>query len=151
MLVALIVIYVGTQLGASLVTMINAQDANQRRIMLFLPFVFVFVIIRFPAGLIVYWITTNVWTIGQQLAVKRFLPPPDPLAAGAAAATSSRAAKAGARGSDGSSDGKSQAKPAKAKAVAGKAAAGRDGGNGGPHKAPPPSPRKKKKRSGRRR
>ena len=150
-LVALIIIYVGTQLGASLVTMINAQDANQRRIMLFLPFVFVFVIIRFPAGLIVYWITTNVWTIGQQLAVKRFLPPPDPLAAGAAAATSSRAAKAGARGSDGSSDGKSQAKPAKAKAVAGKAAAGRDGGNGGPHKAPPPSPRKKKKRSGRRR
>ena len=58
-LVTLIVIYVATQLGASLVTMINAQDANQRRIMLLLPFVFVFVIIRFPAGLIVYWITTK--------------------------------------------------------------------------------------------
>ena len=31
-----------------------------------LPFVFVLFIIRFPAGLIVYWITTNLWTIGQQ-------------------------------------------------------------------------------------
>ncbi len=146
-LVTLIVIYVATQLGASLVTMINAQDANQRRIMLFLPFIFVFVIIRFPAGLIVYWITTNMWTIGQQLAVKRFLPPPEPLPAGAAAATSSRSAKAAARSTDGASAG------GKAPARAGKGASakGGNGGNGGPRKAPPPSPRKKKKRSGRRR
>ena len=145
-LVTLIVIYVATQLGASLVTMINAQDANQRRIMLLLPFVFVFVIIRFPAGLIVYWITTNIWTIGQQLAVKRFFPMPEPLPAGAAAATSGKPAKAAGRASDGASAGK-------VRAGAGKAASGRggDGENGGPRKAPPPSPRKKKKRSGRRR
>ena len=126
--------------------MINAQDANQRRIMLLLPFVFVFVIIRFPAGLIVYWITTNIWTIGQQLAVKRFFPMPEPLPAGAAAATSGKPAKAAGRASDGASAGK-------VRAGAGKAASGRggDGENGGPRKAPPPSPRKKKKRSGRRR
>ena len=29
-------------------------------------------------GLIVYWITTNVWTIGQQLVVKKLYPKPDP-------------------------------------------------------------------------
>jgi YidC/Oxa1 family membrane protein insertase len=80
-LVTLIVIYVGTQLGSSLVTMINAQDKNQRRLMLALPFVFTFVVVKFPAGLLLYWITTNTWTIGQQLAVRKFLPAPEPLAA----------------------------------------------------------------------
>jgi YidC/Oxa1 family membrane protein insertase len=147
-LVALIVIYVATQLGSSLVTMVNVQDANQRRIMFALPFIFVFVIIRFPAGLIVYWITTNIWTIGQQLAVKRFLPPPEPLPAGAAAAVSGKSARAQARGRDGGAPGKPER--ARAEAGAGKSRSG-DGGNGGPRKAPPPSPRKKKKRSGRRR
>jgi YidC/Oxa1 family membrane protein insertase len=80
-LITLIVIYVGTQLGSSLVTMINAQDKNQRRLMLALPFVFTFVVVKFPAGLLLYWITTNTWTIGQQLAVRKFLPAPAPLAA----------------------------------------------------------------------
>ena len=39
--------------------------------MLLMPMVFVFFIISFPAGLILYWITTNTWTIGQQAVVKR--------------------------------------------------------------------------------
>ena len=43
-----------------------------------LPFVFVIFIINFQAGLIVYWITTNVWTIGQQLLVKKLYPKPEP-------------------------------------------------------------------------
>ena len=67
-----IVLYVGTQLAASAVTAISA-DPTQRRIMFALPFVFVIFIINFPAGLIVYWITTNVWTIGQQLLVQEAL------------------------------------------------------------------------------
>ena len=73
----LIVLYVGTQLAASAVTAFSA-DPMQRRIMLALPFVFAIFIINFPAGLIVYWITTNVWTIGQQLAVKKLFPKPEP-------------------------------------------------------------------------
>jgi YidC/Oxa1 family membrane protein insertase len=73
-----IVLYVGTQLAASAVTAISA-DPTQRRIMFALPFVFVIFIINFPAGLIVYWITTNVWTIGQQLLVKKLYPKPEPL------------------------------------------------------------------------
>ena len=71
-------LYVGTQLIASLITAISA-DPTQRRIMLALPFVFTVFIINFPAGLIVYWITTNVWTIGQQLLVRKLYPKPDPL------------------------------------------------------------------------
>src|ERR687894_628295 len=75
---ALIVLYVGTQLAASAVTAISA-DPMQRRIMFALPFVFVIFIINFEAGLIVYWITTNVWTIGQQLLVRKLYPKPEPL------------------------------------------------------------------------
>ncbi|MEA2419129.1 MAG: YidC/Oxa1 family rane protein insertase [Thermoleophilaceae bacterium] len=170
-LVVLIVIYVGTQLGSSLVTMVNVQDKNQKRLMLALPFVFVVVIINFPAGLLVYWITTNLWTIGQQLAVRRFLPPPEPLAATAGGGGRSAAADGdekpkgrwagmleraaqNAQPKDGDSDeAKAGGRAAKAGAKAGsggsKGSSG--GGNGGPRKAPPPSPRKKKKRSGRRR
>src|SRR5215217_5760295 len=75
---ALIVLYVVTQLGASAVTAFSA-DPTQRRIMFALPFVFTLFIINFQAGLIVYWITTNVWTVGQQLAVKKLFPKPEPI------------------------------------------------------------------------
>ncbi|MGH2962446.1 MAG: YidC/Oxa1 family membrane protein insertase [Solirubrobacterales bacterium] len=75
-LIALIVIYVVTQLGAGLV-MMSTADRTQRMIMFGLPVVFIPFIISFPAGLIVYWITTNVWTVGQQYVVKKVAPPPD--------------------------------------------------------------------------
>jgi YidC/Oxa1 family membrane protein insertase len=136
-LAVMIVLYVATQLASSLLTAMSA-DPNQRRLMLALPFVFVVFVFRFQAGLLVYWVTTNVWTIGQQLVIKRFLPPPEPLAAGAAAAV----AKGG--GGDGGAATKRGPKPKPS------APAAESGGNGAA-KAPPPSPRKKKKRSGRRR
>src|SRR3954463_2798620 len=84
-LITLIVLYVGTQLAASAVTAISA-DPTQRRIMLALPFVFTIFIVNFQAGLIVYWITTNVWTIGQQLLVRKLYPKPALATGGAAAA-----------------------------------------------------------------
>ena len=139
---ALIVLYVGTQLAASLVTAISA-DPMQRRIMLALPFVFVVFIINFQAGLIVYWITTNVWTIGQQLMVRKLYPKPPPRDFEAEAQVeASKPARGKPVEEKASQDGGDREKP--------KAAV--SGGNGGPRKAPPPrSPRKKKKRSGRRR
>lgn len=69
-LVVLIAMYVGSQLGSSLM-MTSTMDKTQRNIMLAMPLVFVFFILGFPAGLIVYWITTNLWTVGQQYVVKR--------------------------------------------------------------------------------
>jgi YidC/Oxa1 family membrane protein insertase len=142
LLITLIVLYVGTQLAASAVTAFSA-DPTQRRIMFALPFVFVIFIINFQAGLIVYWITTNVWTIGQQLLVKKLYPKParpddaddSPKPARGKPATAAAAVADG-------GDGKGSAKPEPE---------ARSGGNGGPVKAPPRSPRKKKKRSGRRR
>jgi YidC/Oxa1 family membrane protein insertase len=142
----LIVLYVASQLGSSLVSLQTVTDQTQRRIFLALPFVFVIFIINFEAGLIVYWITTNLWTIGQQLFVRRFLPPPEPLPAGATAATA-KGGGGGRKGGDGRGPepARAERKPAKARAGGG------DRGDGGPRKPPPRSPRKKKKRSGRRR
>jgi YidC/Oxa1 family membrane protein insertase len=74
-LVALLVLYIGTQLISGLVMAVTAEK-SQRTLMLVLPFLFVPFVITFPAGLVLYWITTNVWTIGQQYAIQRIIPPP---------------------------------------------------------------------------
>jgi len=39
-----------------------------------LPFAFIFVIARFPTGLVLYWMTTNLWTVGQGLITRRLIP-----------------------------------------------------------------------------
>jgi YidC/Oxa1 family membrane protein insertase len=155
-LVVLLVLYVSTQLVSGLITTVSAER-SQRIMILAIPFVFVSFVINFPAGLILYWITTNVWTIGQQLAIKQFLPPPhlkkaEPVPAGAAAAVAGGSTKtpktpakprtSGGGGSDGKPKGKEKAQ-AKGEAESSNGA--------GAAKAPPPGPRKKKKRSGRRR
>jgi YidC/Oxa1 family membrane protein insertase len=161
-LVVMIVLYVGTQLASSYVSSFNVQDKNQKRLLFLFPFLFVPVVINFEAGLLIYWITTNCWTIGQQLFVRKFLPPPEPHVA--VAGGGDKAVPAGARGAVGkgsrgrSENGDEAARPKKKERgsrAATTVAKGGGGGNGsadgGPRKPPPPSPRKKKKRSGRRR
>ena len=61
-----------------------------------LPFIFVPFIIGFPAGLVLYWITTNIWTIGQQFVIKKIIPLPEAATPEAAAAAVSRQATASA-------------------------------------------------------
>ena len=84
-LILLLVLYVGTQLISGMVMSITA-DKSQRMLMFALPLIFVPFILSFPAGLILYWITTNVWTIGQQLVIQKVVPPPVAATAGGAAA-----------------------------------------------------------------
>src|SRR5205085_8384012 len=74
-LIVLIVLYVGSQIASTLVATATA-DPTQRRLMLLLPIVFVVILYRYPAGLLVYWITTNLWTIGQQLVIRRHIGAP---------------------------------------------------------------------------
>lgn len=84
-LILLLVLYVGTQLISGMVMSITA-DKSQRMLMFALPLIFVPFILSFPAGLILYWITTNIWTIGQQLVIQKVVPPPAAATAGGAAA-----------------------------------------------------------------
>ncbi len=74
-LIILLVIYVGTQLISGLVMSVTA-DKSQRMLMFMLPLIFVPFILNFPAGLILYWITTNIWTIGQSFVVQKLIPAP---------------------------------------------------------------------------
>jgi YidC/Oxa1 family membrane protein insertase len=158
-LVILILLYVGSQLGSSLMMSAATMDKTQRQIMLFMPLIFVLFVIRFPAGVLVYWITTNLWTVGQQYIVKRRL---GPLRAAPAGTTAGG-------GSSGALPGPSAARP---KPDGGRPVKPEPNGSGGgglaglirrpkaeakepvatvPRGAPPKPPRKKKKRSGRRR
>jgi YidC/Oxa1 family membrane protein insertase len=156
-LVVLLLLYVGTQLASSLMMSTPQMDKNQRRLMLLLPLVFVFIVIGFPSGVLVYWITTNMWTMGQQYFIRRRLGPMTPITA-----TADGDAAAG------------KGVPAKAEPSAAPNGASTGGVLGGLLRgltkneeqrekvttaqrtgprttAPPPPPRKKKKRSGRRR
>lgn len=140
-LVTLIVLYVGSQLLSTLL-MSTTTDKTQRYLFMALPFFFVIFIVRFPAGLLVYWITTNVWTIGQQAIIRKRLGPMRPpgqdsgmglgeLLRGASGGGATPATETGPR---------SKAQPLGATQPKGR-----------PSGPPPAPPRRKKKRSGRRR
>ncbi|MFQ6148639.1 membrane protein insertase YidC [Streptomyces sp. SID10815] len=49
---------------------------QQKMLMYVFPIMFAFFGIRFPVGVLVYWLTTNVWTMGQQMFVIRNNPTP---------------------------------------------------------------------------
>jgi YidC/Oxa1 family membrane protein insertase len=84
----LLVLYVGTQLISTELMLTYQTDKQQKWIMRAMPIMFVFFLWRFPAGLFVYWVTTNLWTIGQQLLIRKYMKPfvpassSDPAAAG---------------------------------------------------------------------
>ncbi|MBA2537335.1 MAG: YidC/Oxa1 family membrane protein insertase [Actinobacteria bacterium] len=72
----LLVIYVASQV-ASVISM-PMTDPRQRYLFMALPFLFVFFILGFPMGLMLYWATTNLWSVGQGLITRRLIPKPKP-------------------------------------------------------------------------
>ena len=40
--------------------------AQQQKILMYISPLFAFFSLNFPLGLILYWVTTNLWTLGQQ-------------------------------------------------------------------------------------
>ena len=69
----LLAIYASSQV-LSTWFMSTTMDKMQRRIMMVVPLVFITVIARFPAGLVLYWVTTNLWTVGQGVITRRLVP-----------------------------------------------------------------------------
>ncbi|GAA4162461.1 hypothetical protein GCM10022286_21370 [Gryllotalpicola daejeonensis] len=54
----------------------SPQFRQQRTLMYFLPFIFLFSGFAFPLGVMFYWLTTNIWTMVQQFLVIRAMPTP---------------------------------------------------------------------------
>lgn len=169
-LIVLLVLYVGTQMGTQLIMAQPTMDERQRKLMLFLPLVFVVFVFRFPAGVLVYWVTSNSWMLGQQFVFRRRIAylrakeearaeaAGEPMAgavaksafvspAAKATANASKAASVAKDGSEAGGGGLATLLRGKGKTEPAAAPAG-GAGRGG---APPRPPRKKKKRSGRRR
>ena len=65
-------------MGASMwlhqvVTPNNFTDPMQEKIFKWLPVIFTFFFVTFPAGLVLYWLTNNIFSIVQQLAINKML------------------------------------------------------------------------------
>ena len=69
----LLVVYAVSQ-TASTLFMSTTMDKTQRTLLLILPIAFLFIVVRFPAGLVLYWMTTNLWTVGQGIVTRRLVP-----------------------------------------------------------------------------
>jgi YidC/Oxa1 family membrane protein insertase len=142
-LVVLMVLYVGSMLASSLLLSPPTMERQQRIMMIVLPLFLSVIVINFPTGVLVYWITTNLWTMGQQYLIRARLGPTTVVAA---------------TGGDVSTNGDAESPPARSGGLLARARGEKpvDGASDSRPKeragaAPPPPPRKRKKRSGRRR
>jgi len=48
-----------------------AGDPIQQKLFLFMPVIFTFMFLNFPSGLVIYWLTNNILSIGQQLIINK--------------------------------------------------------------------------------
>jgi YidC/Oxa1 family membrane protein insertase len=132
----LLVVYVISQLTSSYFMSTSMQKA-QRVLLLVLPIVFIPFILNFPAGLMVYWLTTNLWTTGQGLVTRKLMPKPD------LKALQERRSSRTPPKDDGAAQPSAKTKPKAATADGAKAPA-----DGTPPKIAGPPRRVKRKRSG---
>lgn len=75
--ILLVVVYGCTTMLSMYLSTTAVQSKAQRYLMLVLPVVFIPVVLRFPVGLLLYWVTTNLWTIGQGTITRRMFPRPE--------------------------------------------------------------------------
>jgi YidC/Oxa1 family membrane protein insertase len=97
----------------------NNPMASSQKMMQYIVPVFALSGLYWQYGLVLYWVTTNLWTLGQQYVLFRRFPPPATATAGAAGAPATTGGKPGGRPA-----GKgAPAKPAPNVTAAGRAAA----------------------------
>ena len=117
----------------------NPMGNSQKYMMYIMP-VFALSGLYWPFGLVLYWVTTNVWTLGQQYVLFRRFPQPAAAGADGAAAGSSPASSrpaisgptsTGGRGKPSGQDGKSSGQGGNGRRpAAGSAKSSGQGGNG---------------------
>ena len=112
----------------------NPMAASQKYMTYIMP-LFALTGLYWPFGLVMYWVTTNVWTMGQQYVLGRRYPYTPPAADGSTTASTPATAKAlmGGRRNQGKSAGNS----ASAKGTGSSSPAGRPA-SGGPASGPKP-------------
>lgn len=66
----LVILMVGTMFLSMKMT---TADSKQSKIMYIMPVVFGVISFTFPSGILVYWVTTNIWSIGQQWVVSKIV------------------------------------------------------------------------------
>lgn len=60
----------------------NPQAAQMQMLGRIMPVMLMFFAYTFPTGVVLYWLTTNVWTIGQQRLIMQNIPTPAPISSG---------------------------------------------------------------------
>jgi YidC/Oxa1 family membrane protein insertase len=78
-LIALMVLFAGSMALSTYITMRSSPTAagSQQYVLLgVFAVVGVFFVPAVPAGLSLYWVTTNFWTVGQSYAAAKLIPPP---------------------------------------------------------------------------
>ncbi len=54
----------------------STADPMQQKVMMFMPVMFTFMFLWASSGLVLYWLTSNLWAIGQQIVTNRIIGPP---------------------------------------------------------------------------
>jgi YidC/Oxa1 family membrane protein insertase len=112
----LLAVYVASQVASTWYMPMATTNPAQRYIFLALPFVFALFIINppggaeFPVGLLLYWMTTNLWTVGQGIVTRRLREEIKPVQTKRSSRTPPKAAKPAAE-TPAAAEGKAQ-KPA---------------------------------------
>ena len=70
----LLVLYVISQVGYGYFGIPPTTPKAQRALFMVMPIFIAPVIVRFPVGLLLYWMTTNLWTVGQGVVTRRLVP-----------------------------------------------------------------------------
>jgi YidC/Oxa1 family membrane protein insertase len=80
----LLVVYLASQLTSTYLMSTQMQSTAQRVMIMVLPLIFIPFILDppgstvFPVGLLIYWLTTNLWSTGQGIVTRRLMPRPVP-------------------------------------------------------------------------
>jgi YidC/Oxa1 family membrane protein insertase len=75
------IILIASQFLAQRLTPATGMDPNQQKIMMFMPLMYGFMFYYASAGLVLYWLTSNLAMIAQQLIINRMVPHPAPASA----------------------------------------------------------------------